>query len=134
MRSPTSRRAGSPTRIEECWNQIRNLNAEVERLKNENQDLLAHNSSLKLQLDETRYMATQSEDFIEKRVTTLQSETEFWKTKCDQLSNKFYVQLRKLREEKEEIKTSMQTQLDDLREATQSRIDELRRTYNKVSL
>lgn len=102
-------------------------------MRESTQTLSAENHDLRIQLDRIRSCSNKSEDMLEKRFLNVQKEAEFWKTKCALLSDKYYGFLKRLREEKEEIKNSMKAKFNALKEATELQIKDLHSTYRKVS-
>lgn len=112
--------------------QIRKLTEENDILAFEKQDLLDQNFDLKRQLKGSRYESARLETLADKGDSKLRQEVEFWKTKCHLLSTKYYTFLRKIRDEKDHIKESMQTQFDALKESTKEQVEAIRKAFNKV--
>lgn len=105
----------------------------MSNLRDTKQDLSIQNQDLRRQLEESRVRSVRSGDAFEDRVVDLQKEVEFWKVKCDRLTNKYYGYLKKLRNENDELRKTVQTQISALEKEAKGQIEALHTFYRKVS-
>lgn len=117
--------------ISELQEQIRRLTLKVEVLRQENEELLSEVQNNK---DNNRINENEQEESEEKVVKDSNQAVEFWKIKCEQLTNKYFDVVKKLRIDNENLREGLTLKYKDFKRGTLKDLQQIQQAYQEVRL